>query len=264
MKRALFPIAALAVLFLSAFTHGTPDRGEGASPPKADPAADSLVEAWISALGGMDTYARLQTARYTLTTELYDAASGRLKRTRPRYVTLARTPAGEMARIERWEGDDFIEQRWNGRTAWAARNATPLGSGDKDFDETPYVAGDVNYWIALPFKLRDPGVFLQDRGRDAEGRRVVAVTFGEDVGLHDDTWQYFFAKGRVWPVEVRYREEGKTNWNRLRFEDIRKVDGYVFVGRRVYFNDRGQTTKVLYTHDFELNPNVDPAVFERP
>lgn len=29
-------------------------------------------------------------------------------------------------------------------------------------------------------------------------------------------------------------EEGRTSWSLLRFEDVRTVDGYVFVGRRVY------------------------------
>ena len=155
---------------------------EAASPPGApgtDAAADSLVARWIEAAGGMETYWDLRTARFTLTTEMYDSISGRLRRTRPRYVTIAKWPDGERARIERWEGDDFIVHGFDGEEVWARMNGEVLGPGDKDYDEARYVAGDVNYWIALPFKLRDPGVNLHYRGRDDEDRHFVEVTFGE-------------------------------------------------------------------------------------
>ena len=234
----------------------------GAAPALSDAVAEELVDGWISALGGLEAYWPLKSARFTLTTEMYHPESGRLRRTRPRYVAIARTPAGELANIERWEGDDFIEQGWDGTTVWARLNGEPLGPGDKDFDEVQYVSGDVNYWVSLPFKLRDPGVNLHDRGLDDQGRRVVGVSFGDGVGLHDgDAWQYWFVEGRTWPVQLAYQEEGRTNWNYLRFEDIRTVDGYTFVGRRAHFNEAGQPTKVLFTHDFELNPELDLARF---
>jgi hypothetical protein len=231
----------------------------------ADAVADSLVQNWIDALGGLETYWPLKAARYTLTTEIYDTESGRLRRTRPRYVTIARTDAGELARIERWEGNDFIVQGWDGTTSWATMNGEPLAEGDMDYDQVAYVSGDVNYWISLPFKLQDPGVNLHYQGVQDDGRHLMVVTFGEGVGLHDgDTWQYWFEDGTTWPVELAYREEGRTNYSHLRFEDIRTVDGYIFVGRRVHFNGSGMLTKVLFSHDFEFNPKVDFSIFAKP
>jgi hypothetical protein len=233
--------------------------------PQSDELAEQLVGNWIDALGGMEAYWPLESARFTITTEIYDTETGRLRRTRPRYVAIARTERGEVSRIERWEDDDFIQQAWNGEEVWAAMNGAALAPGDKDYDEVQYVSGDVQYWISLPFKLRDDGVNLHHRGVDDDGRHVVGVSFGEGVGLHDgDTWQYWFEDGKTWPVQVAYMEEGKTNWNYLRFEDIRTVDGYTFVGRRVHYNEAGQLTKVLHTHDFELNPTLNPALFSRP
>lgn len=233
--------------------------------PEAPAPPEELVATWIGALGGLEAYWPLQSARYVITTEIYDPETGRLRRTRPRYVTIAKTDRGDVARIERWEGNDFIAHGWDGETVWARYNDEELGPGDKDFDEVLYVAGDVHYWIGLPFKLQDPGVNLHDRGVDELGRQVVGVSFGDGVGLHDgDSWQYWFEEGRTWPVQVAYMEENRTNWNYLRFEDIRTVDGYTFVGRRVHYNEEGQLTKVLYTHDFELNPDLDMAVFSPP
>jgi len=239
------------------------DRSRLAAPD--DAAAAALVAKWIDALGGLEAYWPLKSARYTLTTEIYNPESGRLRRTRPRYVTMARTEAGELTRIERWEGDDFIQHGWDGVNEWALLNGEPLGPGDRDYDQVQYVSGDVHYWISLPFKLHDDGVNLHDRGIDDLGRQVVGVSFGEGVGLHDgDTWQYWFAEGQTWPVQVAYKEENRTNWNLLRFEDIRTVDDYTFVGRRVHYNEEGQLTKVLYTHDFEFNPELDRSVFSLP
>jgi len=266
MKRKLIgSIAAGAMAVAVLATAGAGFFPMAGSTPTDDEVAEELVSTWISALGGLEAYWPLKSARYTLTTEIYDPASGRLRRTRPRYVTVLRTPQGEMTRIERWEGNDFIQQGWNGVAPWALLNGEPLGPGDKDFDEVPYVSGDVNYWISLPFKLRDPGVNLHYRERDAEGRHVVGVSFGEGVGLHDgDSWQYWFEDGRTWPVQVAYKEEGRSNWNYLSFQDVRTADGYTYVGRRVHHNEQGQLTKVLYTHDFELNPDIGSETFEMP
>lgn len=232
---------------------------------QADARAEALVDGWIEAVGGMESYWALSGATFTLTTEMYDAESGRLRRTRPRYVTVSRSETGEASRIERWEGDDFIQQGFNGQDSlWATMNGEPLGPGDKDYDETIYVARDVVYWISLPYKLKDPGVFLHYDGMDEEGLHQVRVTFGENVGEHDDTWFYAFEEGRAVPVQIAYREEGKDNINLTRWEDLEEVDGYFFAGRRVHFDEQGRITKVLVTSDFDLNPPVEPSVFTDP
>lgn len=229
-----------------------------------DPRAVALVDRWIESVGGMDAYWALRDARYTLVTELYDPESGRLRRARPRYVTLARTEAGEVARIERWEGDDFIAHGWDGERAWARMNGEVLGPGDMDYDQATLVTSDVHYWLGLPYKLRDPGLRLHHDGTDDEGREVVRVTFGEGVGEHQDLWRYFFVEDRSWPVEVQYVEEGRTEVNRVLFRGIRTEGELVFVGRRVHVDEEGRITKILRIGDFELDPDVDPAVFSPP
>lgn len=245
---------------------GAGSGGSGPAPrsESRDETAEALVDGWIAALGGMETYWKLRSARYTLTTEIYDPESGRLRRARPRYVTIARLETGEAARIERWEGDDFIQHGFDGVQEWAVMNGEVLGPGDKDYDEARYVSGDVFYWIGLPFKLRDPGVFLHYDGTDDEGRHLVRVTFGDGVGDHNDTWFYVFEDGRAMPVSIGYREEGRRNVSRTYWEDVEEVDGYVFTGRRVHVNADGKVWKVLVTTDFVLNPELDPAIFKGP
>lgn len=241
-----------------------PSHAGPANPQESDEAAVLLVDEWIAALGGMETYWKLQSASFTLTTKIYDGASGRLRRTRPRYVTIARLATGEAGRIERWEGNDFIQHGFDGEREWAVMNGEPLAPGDKDYDEARYVARDVFYWIGLPFKLKDPGVFLHYDGKDEDGLHQVRVTFGENVGDHDDTWYYAFEEGRAMPVSIGYREEGRSNVSPTYWEDIQEVDGYIFAGRRVHINSDGQIWKVLATSDFVLNPDVDPQRFRAP
>ena len=264
LAAATLPGVGLAAILLAAAPVAPVPVGVAraqASDSAQDAEAEALVDGWIEALGGMETYWRLRSAAYTLTTRLYDPATGRLRRARPRYVTIARLDSGEAGRVERWEGDDFIQHGFDGQTEWAVMNGQALGPGDKDWDEARYVARDVFYWIGLPFKLKDPGVFLHHDGRDESGRQVVRVTFGDGVGEHDDTWFYAFEEGRALPVSIAYREEGRTTVSRTYWEDIREVDGYVFAGRRVHVNADGQVWKVLETSDFVLNPTVDPSFF---
>ncbi|MBI4538103.1 MAG: hypothetical protein HY704_01165 [Gemmatimonadetes bacterium] len=229
-----------------------------------DPEADRLVARWIQEAGGMDTYHRLEAATYTLTTEMYDPASGRLRYARPRYITIAKLAAGEASRLERWEGSDFIQQGFDGMRTWATMNGKLLPDTARDAREALLVARDVFYWFGLPFKLRDSGAFLRYRGRDTERRHRVAVEFGEDVGEHQDTWIYYFVDGRAWPAEVQYIEEGKTEVNRTRWEDIRTADGYPYAGRRVHLDDQGRVTKVIRTSDVRINPSIQPRLFSEP
>ena len=264
-RKAALGAGALLLAGTAAWS-GAP-MSPAASPAPHQPAeemAEALVDGWIEALGGMETYWKLRSARYTLTTEIWDPDSGRLRRTRPRYVTIARLETGEAARIERWEGNDFIQHGFDGVREWAVMNGETLGPGDKDYDEARYVSGDVFYWIGLPFKLKDPGVFLHYDGTDDEGRHQVRVTFGQGVGDHNDTWFYVFEEGRAMPVSIGYREEGRQNISRTYWEDVQEVDGYIFTGRRVHVNAEGKIWKVLVTTDFVLNPEVDPAVFRGP
>ncbi len=259
-----FLLLAGALMVGCASAEAGPSRAEVVFHGEGDPAAQALVGRWIEALGGMEAYWAAERARYTLTTEMWDATTGRLRRTRPRYVTIARTPEGLHTRIERWEGDDFIAQGWYPGGQWATMNGESLVEGDKDYDEADYVGGDVHYWFGLPFKLTDPGVHIRDEGTDAEDRQVVRVTFNEGVGDHQDTWRYYFTDAGSWPVQVDYTEDGRTNVNQTRWEDIQQAGGFYYVGRRVHFDEDGRTWKVLAVGDVEINPELPATVFSTP
>ncbi len=246
--------------------------------------ADSLVGVWIDALGGMNMYHDFQSASFTVTTVLYDTLSGREKRSRPRYVWIKKGPHGEETRVERWETGGLIQQGFNGRDqAWAAVEGTLLPDSAKDAREALYVSRDLFYWFGLPFKLRDPGVFLEYRGMSelpgrawtnaasstASGRlyHAVGVSFGEGVGEHQDVFVYYFAPGRASPVEVTYVEEGRQNLSRLMWGETVRAKGslpYPYVARRDWLTLSGKLTKALVISDVVINPDVPQSRFEKP
>ena len=268
------------MLPLTAFQTGTPPR-----PATQDAMADSLIGLWIDSVGGMETFGALRTAHFTVTTQLFDTLSGRLKRSRPRYAWIKQGPHGEETRVERWEGDDFIIQGFNGRDpAWAVMNGAGLSDTAMDAREALYVARDLFYWIGLPFKLRDPGVHLRylglrerpgrpwagelDRVRRAPNGRyhAVQVSFGPGIGEHSDVFTYYFAPGRGFPFEVTYVEEGRTNINRLIWGSTERVGDIAFpyVVRRDFITESGKRTKALMLGDVAINLDVPQVRFERP
>ncbi len=282
---------ALACTLCWVVTACQPTGGDSAadfssdSPPEV--IADSLIGVWIDALGGMDTYHEFQSASYTITTIIFDTLSGRVKRARPRYVWIKKTPRGQATRVERWEGNDFIVQGFDGQDHWATMNSEVLSEGDKDWNEARYVAGDLFYWPGLPYKLRDEGVFLHYRGlvsrpgaemrTDAAapapaetetpgGYHAVGVTFGENVGDHQDTWQYFFKPGKSFPTEVTYIEAGRENMSRVIWGDTEMTGApnYPVVAQRDWITGSGKRTKALVVSDFVVNPEIGQSMFERP
>lgn len=277
--------AATAILFLLLVFQ--PLRTDGTAPigRAQDATADSLINLWIDSVGGMETYHRFQTASFTVTTVLYDTVSGREKRSRPRYVWIKKGPYGEETRVERWETGGLIQQGFNGRDpAWAAEDGTSLPDTSKDRREAIYVARDLFYWIGLPYKLKDPGVFLSYlglRGRPgaewdeehgatpvpSDGRyHAVSVSFGEGVGEHRDVYTYYFAPGHAFPTEVTYVEEGRTNLNRVLWGETRRVGDirYPYVERRTSITQSGKRTKVLVISHLVINAEIPQWRFERP
>ena len=251
----------------------------------ADQIADSLITLWIDSVGGMDTYHRFLSASFTVTTELYDTLSGRLKRARPRYMWIKKGPYGEESRIERWETGGIIQQGFNGRDgAWAAVEGELLPNTAKDSREALYVSRDVYYWMGLPFKLRDPGVYLDylgwrerpgaewmerdDAAMHSEGElyHTVEVSFGVGVGEHQDVFTYYFAPGRGFPTELTYVEEGRTNINRVLWGETRRAGEipYPYVVTRTTITMSGKRTKALVVTDVVVNPEIPQGRFKRP
>lgn len=278
-------VALAAILTVGAMTMRGGSTSHAAEPLDPATAGDSLIGLWIDSVGGMETYQAFQSAKFTIATVLYDTLSGRTKRNRPRYAWIKKGPHGEESRVERWETSGFIEQGFNGLTAWATLDGEMLPDTAKDHRESLYVARDLFYWAGLPFKLRDPGVHLTYHGLRSrpgaeirsdpnaprvsppqDGYHAVGVSFDEGVGEHQDVFTYYFRPGEGFPTEMTYVEAGKTEINRALWGKTERVGSiqYPYVTRRDHITESGKLTKALVMYDFEVNPEIPQAMFEIP
>jgi hypothetical protein len=225
--------------------------------------AETLIDSWIEAAGGLEAWNAVDDVAYTVTTVWFDSTEAETRR-RPRFVWGSKNP--QRARIERDEAEGHYVQAHDGKgTVWATLNGELLEPDHKAAAEVLYVTGDVMYWIGLPYKLRDPGARFTYIPSDSTGYAGVRVTFGSGVGEHPgDQWFYYFPDDSPFPVEVHYIEEGRTNVNRLIWADNRQAGPITYVEDRTFYNDLGRRTKQLLITDVQINPGVPDSLFLPP
>lgn len=223
-----------------------------------DPEAEALVTKWIDAAGGPRIWDNVKDLRYTVTTIWYDTTGNEVRR-RPRYVWIKKTNDGFRVRVERTEAEGKYIQIWN-RGAFASLNGRVLDDTARAAREVEYVAGDLTYWVGLPWKLRDPGVNLI-----AEADNVIQVTFGAGVGAHDGDryWYYWRDPNSPLPTEVHYIEEGKkeADRNRILLRDPRSLGPGLYFGRRAMVTATGAPVRDLVMTDVVVNRGIADSVF---
>jgi hypothetical protein len=264
MRASCFiPVGALLILAGCTGPTSTPSSGAA-----ADTAADRLVSAWIAASGGEGVWEDIRDIQYTVTTVWYDAETGSERRRRPRRVSAAKRTNGVRVRVERTEPEGHYVQVWDGAAAWATLDGRRLADTAQAVKEMPHVAGDLMYWIGLPWKLRDPGVRLRHGGTDSGGVEVVEVTFDAGTGLSpgDRYWYYFDAADSAFPQAVHFVKEGQDDAFRERalWRDWRRYGAGTYVGERFYVTADGRPEKALLFSDIVVNAGVRDALFGAP
>ena len=226
-----------------------------------DARAEARVSAWIDAAGGPRIWDSVKDLSYTVTTVWYDSSGVEVRR-RPRHVWIKKTRDAFLVRVERTEADGRYVQIWNGRPA-ATLNETPLPDTARAVTEVQFVAGDLTYWIGLPWKLRDPGVNLSYF--EEENIPGVHVTFGDGVGLHDgDQFWYYWGDSRSpFPTDVHYLLEGRaaTERQRVAFGGLERIGPGRFFSTRTTKNAHGVAVRALIVTDVVVNRGINDSVF---
>jgi len=256
-------LAAALIAFISVL-RPPPLHAQGMRAPEAD----ALVVRWIEASGGPGVWDAVKRVQYTITTVWYNA-DGSEQRRRPRFVWIRKFNGGYRVRVERTEAEGKYVQAWDGLRGWATLNGQLLADTARAAREVEYVAGDLHYWVGLPWKLHDPGVrltFLESEP-NAPGR-VVHVTFGANVGDHDQDrfWYYFDEAGSPMPREVHYIEGGRpdTSRERVRFDRWGQLGRARFLEHRTIVDANGRPLRSLIVSDLEVNGTIPDALFRAP
>jgi hypothetical protein len=273
--------ATVGLLSLGCSAYAPHHAGEGqpgmlaaARPPESLGApqltrADTLIDAWLRAAGGARLWDAVRDVQYTMTTVWYDPGSGLEQRRRPRHIWIRKQDGGFRVRVERTEAEGGYVQVWDGQGGWATLNGALLADTARAVREIEAVAGDVSYWIGLPWKLRDPGVRLRYMRSDSNAAgEVVEVSFGDGVGLHpgDRYWYYFGDPRSPFPTEVHFLQEGNPPAlrERTRWSDWRRSGPATYLGQRLHVDADGRPLKALLISDVVANANVRDALFRRP
>lgn len=221
--------------------------------------AQPLIERWIAAAGGRDVWDRVHTIQFTITTIWYDTTGAEIRR-RPRHVFVRKDPGSYRVRVERREADGEYVQVLDGAASWATRDGLLLADSTRVVREVQYVAGDLTYWIALPWKLRDPGVRLS-----SPEPNVVHVTFGDGIGLHaGDRYWYYFTDDSPFPHETAYIEEGRTQRERIIWQAWKRIGPAVYSARRERVDAAGRRQVGFEIEDVVINRKLGDALFRRP
>ena len=230
---------------------------------QADPRAARLVDNWIKAAGGPGIWDRVHTLQYTITTVWYDSTGAEVRR-RPRYVRIKKIPGGFRVRVARTEAVGDYVQSLDGTKVWATLNGTLLPDSARAVREVPYVAGDLVYWMGLPWKLKDPGVNLVYVEPSA-----VHVSFEGGVGLHDGDryWHYWADRQAAFPSHVEYIEQGKNENDRERviWSEWTRFGPAVYAAqRRLVEVATGRLLRAFLISDVKVNEKLPDSLFRQP
>jgi hypothetical protein len=259
------PSSPLLCCWLPLFLLAADLRAQSTAARDSD--AEVLLSRWVAAAGGPRVWDGVRDLSYTTTTIWYDSA-GAERRRRPRFVWIEKFDGGFRVRVERTEPEGKYVQVWGGQSAWATLDGQPVPDTARALREVLYVAGDLTYWIGLPWKLRDPGVNLRYFARDTSAAgRGFQVSFAGGTGEHPgDRYWYYFGEDSPFPTEVHYLEEGQpdSTRTRVRFDDWGSNQGARFMGGRTLFNARGIKLRSLVITDVTPNRGVNSTLFRKP
>jgi hypothetical protein len=140
------------------------------------------------------------------------------------------------ARIEWEDGGHETVLLNDGRQAWKFVDGKEMAS-ESDVNGARNSTFGSHYVFGMPFKLTDPGVRLEDAGREkfpdgTEVQKIRAIYekgTGDAGGLH--SWTYFFdvRNGRLCANHLRY---GPERYEFTEYDDDRTADGIRYAARR--------------------------------
>jgi hypothetical protein len=167
-------------------------------------------------------------------------------------------PGAYKIRLERTETTGDYVQVWDGARAWGTLNGARLPDTAQAVREVQYVTGDLSYWIALPWKLTDPGVNIR-----YDGDSIMHVGFGRGVGLHDGDryWYYWRNRGSPFPTDVEYIEQGRTEKERIVFAEWSRIGSAVYASKRTRIDSRGRVMRGFLITAVKVNQAMPTSLF---
>ena len=223
----------------------------GFDPAKSDPKAVAIADEVMTAIGGEANWQKAHELTWfqaiIVDGKIADASYHSWDRWNGRHDYKRVDPSGKLGvsmydLFGQSKGYALVEDANGGHKSVAADKEKMITEAKRRFDTDAYP-------LALPFKLKDPGVHLKvSEERPAEGSKqgspmkfdVLQVTFDDGVGTGaKDTWYLVVDKATHIPDSVEHVQAGKPDSERsgytleewvevggLKFATVRKTLGY--------------------------------------
>lgn len=223
---------------------------------------EALVDKAIAHAGGWDAWMNTRTIQFRKTIVLCEP-DGKVKETRVQYHKYILHPSPKM-RLD-WESNGSKGIMINdGQQAKKYANGKEM-TAQEDINAARGNTFGSHYVFGMPFKLRDPGVKLEDAGTMTlpdgafvqKVRPVYAKGIGDAGGFH--TWTYMFdaQTGRLAANHLEYAP-GKYDWTE--YYEEKPVGAMFLSSKRVGYdadaNGRVGPKRSETTYD-EIQTNVD-------
>lgn len=159
--------------------------------------------------------------------------------------TMTLTPSTSHTRIDQKSGETLV---WDGSKAW-------ISPSTAEFPMARFHLMTWPYFLAIPFKLQDPGTHLEEMGLvtlDGVEYSTAKLSFGENVGDAPKDWYIIYTNTTTNQIEaltyiVTYGKDDKavkeSTPNAIRYHDYTKVDGISIPQRWTFhkWNNQQQT-----------------------
>lgn len=237
---------------------------DGTDPSGKDPRR--LVEQVVETVGGLDRLRELRDVEYR-----YTSLSGEQKEVSiERYVF-----DGELS-WARYDPDTegvVVVQGWDGQEWWVTMNDT-LVTDPREDDRGRFSRKTNFYWLAMNFKLLDPGVTYEYEGTRSVGTidyDLVRIGFGEGVGDAQDTYLLYINPYTQLVDRFLYTvmDYGRAE-PRLKIVHYKDVEGVKLPIYRSAINSNwegeiiGESWAEQISEDITFNNGFDRSLFEKP
>ncbi|MGF1571699.1 MAG: hypothetical protein ACFCU1_01350 [Sumerlaeia bacterium] len=186
--------------------------------------------------------------------------------------TMTMTPSTSHTRIDQKSGESLV---WDGSNAWVSPASSNFGMARFHLLTWPY-------FLAVPFKIQDPGTHLEDLGLqtiDGVEYATARLTFGENVGDAPKDWYVLFTNTETNVLEgmsyiVSYGKDDnaieESTPSSIRYHDYTTVNG-VAIPQRWTFHAWDQQTQSFGAlkgeaklSNMEVLPAIPDGHFEKP
>lgn len=270
-KPSLSLIILLVVFFLLSCKDTPKKEDETVKLEAIDPElseAEMLVNKAIEAAGGMENWTSKKTMSYIKTIESYDTDGSLIRKVAQTHKYQLRP---SFKAYMTWEQDGSVHEIINtGKQAWK------LVDGEIQQDEASVNSAwnssfGSHYMVTMPFKLRDPGIILEDMGIDTLANKKVVhklkVNYekgvGSSGGLH--TW-FYFLNPENFRFEANFLDHGK-GYSYTDYDTFSEVDGIEVTKERKSYasNEKLERLhlKTIYSNsDIQFNVEFPENLFK--